>query len=310
MSQKIHLDTDIGGDMDDVAALALLLKWPDLTLTGVTTNAESNGRRAGYARYVLDHTGHQQVPVAAGADLSEGYFRYNELGYPPEAENWPELVAPQPNPTDEAVELLRASVEQDAVLVGIGAFTNFMLLDQKYPGILRDANLYLMGGYVYDIPQGYPQFNREDDWNMQLDVKAAQYIFDHADPTLIPLTLTAQTALRHADLPALAEAGWLGKLLVRQAEVFARTEDLYGRYGPTSPALPSDFINFHHDPLVCAIALGWREGVSIETVPLKLEMRDTYLYETPDANGRPTRLVTTVDVEAFNRFWLDVVTAP
>ncbi|MDQ6662114.1 MAG: hypothetical protein M3Z24_14260 [Chloroflexota bacterium] len=27
---KIHLDTDIGGDMDDLCALAMLLKWPDL----------------------------------------------------------------------------------------------------------------------------------------------------------------------------------------------------------------------------------------------------------------------------------------
>lgn len=207
MSQKIHLDTDIGGDMDDLAALALLLKWPDLDITGVTTNAESHGRRAGYVRYVLDHTGHNHVPVAAGADLSEGYFRYTELGYPPEAENWPELIAPHANPTDEAVELLKASVEQGAVLVGIGAFTNFMLLDQKYPGILHDTDIYLMGGYVYDIPHGFPQFNREDDWNMQLDVKATQYVLEHANPTLVPLTLTAQTALRHADLPKLAGAG-------------------------------------------------------------------------------------------------------
>ncbi len=309
MSQKIHLDTDLGGDMDDLAALAMLLKWPDITLTGVTTNAESNGRRAGYVRYVLDHTDNNHVPVAAGADLSEGYFRYPELGYPPEAENWPEAVAPHPNPTDDAVELLKASVEQGAVLVGIGAFTNFMLLDQKYPGILRDAKLYVMGGYVYDIPQGYPQFNREDDWNMQLDVTATRYIFDHADPTLVPLTLTAQTAMCHADLPALANAGWLGKLLVRQADVFARTENLAGRHGATSPALPADFINFHHDPLACAIALGWHEGVTIDTVPLRLEVRDTYLYETPDASGRPTRLVTAINAEAFNRYWLEVVTS-
>ncbi len=308
MSQKIHLDTDIGGDMDDVAALAMLLKWPDLTITGVTTNAESNGRRAGYVRYVLAGAGRTDIPFEAGADLSEGYFRYPELGYPPEAGNWPEPVAPHPNPTDDAIELLKASVEQGAVLVGIGTFTNFMLLDQKYPGILRDANLYLMGGYVYDIPQGFPQFSRQDDWNMQLDVKATQYIFDHADPTLVPLTLTAQTALRHADLPKLAGAGWLGELLVRQAKVFARTENLHEKYGATCPGLPTDFINFHHDPLACAIALGWDVGVTIETVPLKFEVHDTYLYETPDTNGRPTRLVTQIDAQAFNAYWVDVIT--
>ena len=45
---KIHFDTDIGGDMDDLRALAMLLKWPDLDITGITTVAEAYGRRAGY----------------------------------------------------------------------------------------------------------------------------------------------------------------------------------------------------------------------------------------------------------------------
>jgi hypothetical protein len=33
---KIHLDTDIGGDLDDVCALALLLSMPEVEITGVT----------------------------------------------------------------------------------------------------------------------------------------------------------------------------------------------------------------------------------------------------------------------------------
>jgi inosine-uridine nucleoside N-ribohydrolase len=31
---KLHLDTDIGGDMDDLCALAMLLRWPGLEITG------------------------------------------------------------------------------------------------------------------------------------------------------------------------------------------------------------------------------------------------------------------------------------
>ena len=46
---KIHLDTDdIGGDMDDVCAVAMLLKWPHLEITGVTTVSDEQGRQAGY----------------------------------------------------------------------------------------------------------------------------------------------------------------------------------------------------------------------------------------------------------------------
>jgi purine nucleosidase len=68
---KIHLDTDIGSDMDDVCALAVLLKWPDLEITGVTTVSEEQGRWAGYVQYVLDLLGRSDIPCAAGADVSE-----------------------------------------------------------------------------------------------------------------------------------------------------------------------------------------------------------------------------------------------
>lgn len=304
---KIHLDTDLGGDMDDLCALAMLLKWPDLHITGITTTAEEQGRRAGYVNAVLKIADRTEIPVAAGADCADGYFRYDQLGYPPETDNWPEPVLPCLNPLDDALDLIKSSVEQGATLVGIGPFTNFMLADQKYPGLLKDAPLYLMGGYVDDIPVGYPQFSRQDDWNMQLDVRATRYLFDHANPTLVPLTLTAQTALRRDDLPSLTHAGALGQLLIQQAEAFARNENLAAKYGADSPALSTDFINFHHDPLACAIALGWNEGVQIETVSLKLELRESYLYETRDAAGITTRIVTAIDTGAFNRFWLKVM---
>ncbi len=302
---KIHLDTDIGGDLDDLCALALLLQWPELEITGVTTTAETNGRRAGYVHYVLNLMGRQDIPFAAGADVGDGYLRYPELGYPPEEENWPEPIPRRPGSVDTAVELIKHSVDQGAILVGIGPFTNFRLADEQYPGLLRRAEIVLMGGYVYDIPPGYPQWRHEDDWNMQVDVQSGLYMLEHSRPLLVPVTVTCQTALRRAYLPRLKQAGKLGDLLARQAEVFARTEQNEQKYGQTCAALPDDLINFQHDPLACAIALGWREGVEIETVPLKWEVRDSWLYEQPDPDGVPTRIVTRIDGEAFNQFWLD-----
>ncbi len=72
---KIHLDTDIGGDMDDLCALAMLLKWPDLEITGVTTVSEDQGRRAGYVHYVLSLVGRTGIPCVAGADVSGEILR-------------------------------------------------------------------------------------------------------------------------------------------------------------------------------------------------------------------------------------------
>ncbi|MEZ4668162.1 MAG: nucleoside hydrolase [Anaerolineae bacterium] len=303
---KIHLDTDIGGDMDDLCALVMLLRWPDLEITGVTTVTDDNGRRAGYVHYVLEQAGRHDIPVAAGADVAGDYYRFKP-GYPVEEDNWPEPVAPRPGSLDAALVLLKSSIEQGAAIIAIGQFTNLRLLDERYPGILKQADLFLMGGYVYEMPQGYPRWGNDMDYNIQLDVQSARYVLSHSNPLLIPMTVTCQTALRRAYLPRLGQAGRLGQLIVRQAAVFAEMYHNEQNIGLTCAGLPDDIINFQHDPLACAIALGWSEGVEIETVPLKLEIRDTYLHEVVDAAGIPTRLVTKINAAAFNEYWYDMV---
>jgi inosine-uridine nucleoside N-ribohydrolase len=303
---RIHLDTDIGGDMDDLCALVMLLRWPGLDITGVTTVSDENGRRAGYVQYVLNLARRNDIPLAAGADVSDNHYRYKPA-YPPDEENWPEPVPRRPGLVDDALSLLKRSIDEDAIVVGIGPFTNFALLEEKYPGILKRASLFLTGGCVHEIPAGYPQWTNEMDYNVQLDVRSARYALEHANPTLVPITVTCQTALRRTYLPRLSHSGPLGKLVVHQAEFCGRTEQNERRYGDACPALPRDIINFLHDPLTCAIALGWREGVQLETVALRLDTRDTLLFEIPDKSGIPTRLVTKIDGEAFSNYWCDMV---
>lgn len=81
------------------------------------------------------------------------------------------------------------------------------------------------------------------------------------------------------------------------------------RFGQTCAALPNDIINFLHDPFACAIALGWNDGVEIQQLPLKSEMRDGYLRQLLDPNGKPTRVVTRVNGPKFSEFWLGSVCA-
>ena len=63
---KLHVDTDLGGDMDDVCALAQVLDWPGAELSAVTTVAEHQGKRVGYARYVFEFAGHTATNVTSG----------------------------------------------------------------------------------------------------------------------------------------------------------------------------------------------------------------------------------------------------
>jgi purine nucleosidase len=303
---KIHLDTDLGGDIDDLCALAMLLQMPGVDLVGVTTVSDDGGRRAGYARYVLRLAGREGVPVAAGADVASGVYR-TPLGYPSEADYWPEPVPPHPTPLGAALDLLEASVAAGATLVGIGPWTNFRLLDERRPGLLQRATLYLMGGYVYPTRLGFPPWGNDIDYNVQIDARSAARVLAAAHPTLVPLSVTVETALRRAHLARLRRAGPVARLIARQAEAFARDEQNEARYGRTCAALPDDIINFQHDPLAAAIAVGWRQGVEIAEVPLRWEIRDTYLHEWPDPAGTPTRLVTRVDGGLFSAAWLDWV---
>jgi inosine-uridine nucleoside N-ribohydrolase len=304
---KIHLDTDLGGDIDDLCALAMLLHWDDLEFAGITTVAEANGRRAGYVHHVLELEGRADIPVAPGADVSQGLYRYPELGYPDEERYWPKPIAPSRAPVEDAIQLLKQSIEQGATIIAIGPFTNLYLLDFQYPGILMGANLFLMGGYIYPIRSGFPNWGNEMDWNIQLDVKSAKHVIEHSNPTLIPLSVTVETALRRAYLDDLRKSGALSHLIAHQAEAFAVDEQNEKIFGETCDGLPNDIINFLHDPLACAIALGWSDAVEIEALPLILEERDGWLYEQIDPLGKATRIVTKIDGIQFNEFWLNKV---
>jgi len=284
---KLHLDTDLGGDIDDLCALAMALHWPEVELLAVTTNSDDRGKRAGYTRYALGLAGRDDIPVAAGADVSGSYYRVRP-GWPDESVYWPEPVRPAPTPLERALSLLEDSIEQGAVLVAIGAFTNLALLEKRAPGILRRAKLYLMGGYVYPPRAGFPPWGNDMDWNVQVDVASAQVVLQHSSPTLVPLSVTVETALRRAYLARLRRSGPLAQLIARQAEAFAKDERMEARFGLTCPGLPEDIINFLHDPLACAIALGWNEGVETREIPLQMEVKDGWLQQRVDDTGVPT----------------------
>ena len=88
---RLHLDTDLGGDTDDLCALAFLLASPGVEITGITTCLEHGGKRAGYVGYALQLAGRTNIPVAAGADGGLLGLRC-PAGLPAERDYWPEPV--------------------------------------------------------------------------------------------------------------------------------------------------------------------------------------------------------------------------
>jgi hypothetical protein len=178
---KIHLDTDLGGDIDDLCALAMLLNWPDLELTGITVVGDTLGRRTGYVRRVLQLVGREDIPVAAGAETSGGFYPY-DLGLPDETRYWGGPVLPSPNPLQDALDLLKRSLTQGATLIAIGPYTNLALLE-TVPRILQTSPC-SCGGCMHP-PARFSWWGNEMDFN--IPGRRPFQCADEFSPTLIPL---------------------------------------------------------------------------------------------------------------------------
>lgn len=251
---RIHIDTDIGGDIDDLCALAMALNWPDVEIVGVTTVAELAGRRAGYVGHVLGLAGRGEIPVAAGAGIELGCYRHWTPGiHRDERAYWPESIQSRPGPLEDALRLLERNVERGAIVIALGPYTNLALLEKRSPGILGIARLVMMGGFVFAPRKGFPQFGREMDYNLQVDPISAIEVLGASTPILVGLSVTVETGLRRHWLSELRESGPLGKLVARQAEAFEIEEPSWSQYGEICEGVPNDIINFLHDPLACAI---------------------------------------------------------
>ena len=298
---RVHLDTDLGSDTDDLCALAMLLGWPGAELAGVTTTSDPGGLRAGMAAYGLRLAGREDVPVAAGAEgtLAPPMAPFEFPDY------WPEPIRPRPSPPGQALALLAAAAEGGASVVAVGPFTNLAMLEAVRPGLLGRSRLVVMGGHVPATGQGFPPQGPDDDFNLQQDHLAARVVLERCDPVVVPLAATARVWLRAAHLPRLRAAGPLGALLADQGEAHARDQGTTA-LGRAWPGLPDDLLNFHHDPLACAVALGW-DGATVEEIPTRLEVGDGRLRMSRQAGARPLRVVTAVDGPAFEEAWLAAV---
>lgn len=299
---KVHLDTDLGGDPDDGCALALLLGWPDAEVLAVTTNLDHKGRRAGCVSHCLTLAGRGDVPVVAGAGTTLAGERHDPTWGDPRY--WPDPPPARPAAEGAATARLRRSIDEGATIICIGALTNLARVEQEDPGRLDKVPVVVMGGWVEPLGSGLPPWGPDRDWNLQCDPEAAGIVLaSGADLTLVTIPATIGVQLRRAHLARLGASGPLGALLARQSEAWAEDRAL-GDLAATHGGLAPDMVNFHWDPVTCAVALAWPVATTAE-VRLHTDVVDRQVRCRPDPAGRPVRHVSAVDAEAFTKMWLD-----
>ncbi|MBA2519189.1 MAG: nucleoside hydrolase [Chloroflexia bacterium] len=304
---KIHLDTDFGGDPDDACALAMLLGWPETELVGITTTIDPGGQRAAYVSHCLNLAGRNDIPVAAGAEVS---LTTRQVAEPflDDERFWPRTLARRPSRPGAALDLLQQNIDAGATIVAVGPYTNLALLEVMRPGTLGRVPVIIMGGWVHPPAPGLPAWGPEMDFNVQWDTRAAEIVATSAaDLTLSTLPATLTAPLRAADLPQLQATGPLGALLARQSETYGQDQSM-ADLGRAHPGLPDDLVNFHWDPVACAVALGW-PGATMEEMHLRPVLTDNVLRFQPDPEGRPMRIVVDVDGASFTEAWLTAVAA-
>ena len=234
MTEKIILDTDIGGDVDDAVCLAYLLAQPACVLLGIVTVTGEGEKRARLASVLTGRAGKgRDIPIYVGAE--------QPLLTPqiqPKAEQ-AECLPRWEHDTDfpgifEAIDYMRKTICEnpgEVTLLTIGGLTNTALLfaiDPEIPGLLKE--LVMMNGYF---------MQPGEEWNIRLDPYAAALVFRASPPQTrcIGIDVTSQVRMdaaevrtRFQEIPALHP-------VLDFAEVWFRNQDKILFHDPLAAAV-------------------------------------------------------------------------
>jgi inosine-uridine nucleoside N-ribohydrolase len=202
------LDTDIGDDIDDAFALALLLRSPEVKLLGITTAYGDTDLRAKLVDRFLCATGQGLgIPVIPGQPTSHSNVftqaAYANQTFPcggPAPGNLRERLGEQAH--HDAVRFLLNEIggnPGEITLIAIGPLTNVKAaIDRDAATFRKVKRVVMMGGSVY---RGYGDEHQppQPEWNIDRDPEAAKALFASGVPIfMMPLDST-QIHLAAAD---------------------------------------------------------------------------------------------------------------
>jgi purine nucleosidase len=209
--RPVIFDTDIGTDVDDILALAVLAKSPELELIGVTTVYGDTPLRAKITRVTCDLLGCTETAVLIGEKETLTGRQISWAGH--EGYGVPNLDKAEVSTTPSAVDYLLEAANRFAgelEVLATGPLTNIATAIRKDAATFsKIKHLYLMGGaYWLDRPEH----------NIKCDPEAAKIVFESGIPiTAIGLDVTLRVLLEADDVHQIAQLGnGVGPLLEDQ----------------------------------------------------------------------------------------------
>lgn len=198
---KILIDTDLGDDVDDAAAIMLALGCPSLSILGITTVYKDTKKRGEMVRDLLRRWGRMEIPVhiGRGRALLDGEERDFEepLQYAllETAGSGGGEPLPQSRLEEEredsgicapetAVDFILETVkkEPDLVMVEMGCMTNLAQAFLREPERMKNVRIIAMGGAF---------FSTAPEWNIVCDPEAAAIVAEQSENlTMMGLDVT------------------------------------------------------------------------------------------------------------------------
>jgi inosine-uridine nucleoside N-ribohydrolase len=188
----VILDTDIGGDIDDTWALAMLLKSPELDLKLVTTCHGHTPYRAKITAKLLEVAGRTDVGVGVGIQTDNKELRQAPWVTDYKLESYPGRM--HKDGVSAMIDAIMGSPEP-VTLIAIGPAMNVAAALKKEPRIAEKARLVGMFGNVRtgfgDSAVPIPEYN------VKVDVPASKAVFTAPwDITITPLDTCGRIVLK------------------------------------------------------------------------------------------------------------------
>jgi purine nucleosidase len=253
--QLAILDTDIGDDIDDAFALALVLRSPELRLIGITTAYGDTELRARLVDRYLGAVGRLDITVVAGLPTAQANV-FSQAAYARQALK---PIGNHANGVDFLLDQIRAHPEE-ITLIAIGPLTNIEAAIQRDPATFKKLKrVVMMGGSVYRGygPEGAPPI---PEWNISRDPAGARALLASGVPVyMMPLDST-QIPLEEAERERIFSHG---SPLTDQLTL------LYHQWKENAPGHPQTPTLF--DPVAVAYAV---KPELCPATPLRLEVDD------------------------------------
>jgi purine nucleosidase len=300
MAIRAILDTDIGTDVDDCLALALILNSPEIALEGVTCVYGDVGLRARMVLKLLALRARTDIPVMAGVEkpllgLRSVYWEGHEgEGILEPGDEAKFIPAPEYAP-DFIIRMVMENPGQ-IHLIAIAPLTNIAMAFLREPKLAQNlAHLTIMGGVARGL-------NRLDlpyaEHNIVCDPEAAHIVFSSGAPiSIVPLDLTTLVRVNRDGLTRIRAHGTPFHLAVA---------DQLERY----PRFRTQGWTNLHDPLAVGSIidptfLTWQPvQVEVETSG-RVSAGATWFRALKEGGTSNTRVAVGVDAARFERFFIE-----